>query len=167
MRRVAGDYHLSGLTIEPNAGRKQTNINSSPVTEMVSMTTSSSSYAPFSTVFNSSRPNSSATFLVPSFKFSTGISNFANLSNGFSLKSPINPGFLFKSRPFTVQARAAAEKTVHDFTVKVWFFFFYPIQTKKLGFSKICLLFTKLGIFKFAMKFIVISIGDVYKKSEL
>ncbi|KAG7567663.1 Glutathione peroxidase [Arabidopsis thaliana x Arabidopsis arenosa] len=85
---------------------------------MVSMTTPSSSYTPFSTVFNTSRPNSSSTFLVPSFKFSTGISNFANLSNGFSLKSPINPGFLFKSRPFTVQARAAAEKTVHDFTVK-------------------------------------------------
>jgi glutathione peroxidase len=82
---------------------------------------SSSSYAPFSAIFNGSRPNSSlnpAAFLAPSLKFSTVVSNFANLSNGSSLKSPTNPGFLFKSRNFNVQARAAAEKTVHDFTVK-------------------------------------------------
>ncbi|ESQ46557.1 hypothetical protein EUTSA_v10000311mg [Eutrema salsugineum] len=82
---------------------------------------SSSSYAPFSAIFNGSRPNPSvkpAAFLASSLKFSTVISNFANLSNGFSLKSPINLGYLFKSRYFNVQARAAAEKTVHDFTVK-------------------------------------------------
>ncbi|KFK32597.1 hypothetical protein AALP_AA6G264500 [Arabis alpina] len=81
----------------------------------------SSSYAPFSALFNGSRPNPSlkpAAFIIPSLKFSTSISNSVNLSNGFSLKSPINPGFLFKSRNFTVHSRAAAEKTVHDFTVK-------------------------------------------------
>ncbi|KAJ4890641.1 hypothetical protein Rs2_30389 [Raphanus sativus] len=82
---------------------------------------SSSSHSPFSAIFNVSKPNQSlspAAFLVPSLKFSTAVSNFANLSNGFSLKPSINPGFLFKSRTFNVQARAAAEKTVHDFTVK-------------------------------------------------
>ncbi|KAL0886012.1 hypothetical protein Bca101_009995 [Brassica carinata] len=81
---------------------------------------SSSSYSPFSAVFDVSKPNPSlnpTAFLVPSLKFSTAISNFANLSNGFSLKSPINPGFLFKSRTFNVQAKAAAETTVHNFTV--------------------------------------------------
>ncbi|CAN6906208.1 unnamed protein product [Brassica oleracea] len=85
------------------------------------MASSSSYYSPLSALFDVSKPNPSlnpAAFLVPSLKFSTAISNFANLSNGFSLKSPVNPGFLFKSRTFNVQARAAAEKTVHDFTVK-------------------------------------------------
>lgn len=94
---------------------------------MVSMA-SSSSYALFSAVFNGSRPSPSlkpAASLVPSLKFSTFVSNSGNLSNGFALKSPINPGFLFKSRNFTIHSRAAAEKTVHDFTVKVCFFF-YP-----------------------------------------
>lgn len=99
---------------------------------MVSM---ASCYAPpFSAVFNGSRPNPSlkpAAFLVPSLKCSAVISNSGNLSNGFSLKSPINPGFLFKSRYFTVHSRAAAEKTVHDFTVKVWFLSSYPIIKKK------------------------------------
>ncbi|KAG2298672.1 hypothetical protein Bca52824_035144 [Brassica carinata] len=88
---------------------------------------SSSSYSPFSAVFDVSKPNPSlnpTAFLVPSLKFSTAISNFANLSNGFSLKSPINPGFLFKSRTFNVQAKAAAETTVHNFTVNVWFLSF-------------------------------------------
>ena len=104
-----------------NAGRKRKRINSSPVTKK--MASSSSYYTPFSALFAVSKPNPSlnpAAFLVPSLKFSTAISNFANLSNGFSLKSPVNHGFLFKSRTFNVQARAAAEKTVHEFTVKVW-----------------------------------------------
>ncbi|XP_021889352.1 probable phospholipid hydroperoxide glutathione peroxidase [Carica papaya] len=38
--------------------------------------------------------------------------------HGFSLKSSYVSGFLLKSRSFGVNARAAAEKTIHDFTVK-------------------------------------------------
>ncbi|CAH8274662.1 unnamed protein product [Arabidopsis lyrata] len=81
-------------------------------------------YASFATVFNgfaaNPPPNSSA-ILVPSLRFSTGTSNTRNISglgNGVSLKSSNNHRFLVKSRNFGVYARAAAEKTVHDFTVK-------------------------------------------------
>lgn len=85
---------------------------------------SMASFAPFSAVFNSfsaTRHNPSvntSAFLVPSLKFSSGSSNSRFLRTGFSQNPPINPGFQFKSRYFGVFARAAAEKTVHDFTVK-------------------------------------------------
>ncbi|ESQ53996.1 hypothetical protein EUTSA_v10026852mg [Eutrema salsugineum] len=83
-----------------------------------------SSYAPFSAVFNgfaATKPNpprNSSAFLAPSKNFSTETSNSRNLRNGVSLKSSSNHGFRFKSRNFSVYARAASEKTVHDFTVK-------------------------------------------------
>uniref|UniRef100_A0A1J3E991 Glutathione peroxidase n=1 Tax=Noccaea caerulescens TaxID=107243 RepID=A0A1J3E991_NOCCA len=80
-----------------------------------------SSYASFSAVFNgfaATRPNHPSTSLFPSVKFSQGTSNSRNLRNGVSLKSSNNHGFQFKSRDSSVYARAAAEKTVHDFTVK-------------------------------------------------
>jgi hypothetical protein len=51
------------------------------------MTTSASSYGSFSTVVNCSRPNSSATGLVPSLNFSSGLSNVAQLSQGFWIRS--------------------------------------------------------------------------------
>ncbi|KAG7545435.1 Glutathione peroxidase [Arabidopsis suecica] len=80
-----------------------------------------SSYASFSTVFNGFAakppPNSSA-ILVSSLRYSTGTSKTRNLGNGVSLKSSNNRRFLVKSRNVGVYARAAAEKTVHDFTVK-------------------------------------------------
>ncbi|CAN8284215.1 unnamed protein product [Cochlearia groenlandica] len=85
------------------------------------MASSSSPYSSFSAVFNVSKPNPSLklpSFHFPSLRFSTVVSNFANLSNGFSPISPINHGFLFKPRNFNVQAKASSEKTVHDFTVK-------------------------------------------------
>ncbi|EOA17362.1 hypothetical protein CARUB_v10005643mg [Capsella rubella] len=81
----------------------------------------SSSYASFSSVFNgflaSPPPNSSA-FLVPSLSFTTRTSNSRNLRSWVSLKSSNNHGFLVKSKNFSVNARAAAEKSVYDFTVK-------------------------------------------------
>ncbi|XP_010447481.1 PREDICTED: putative glutathione peroxidase 7, chloroplastic [Camelina sativa] len=81
-----------------------------------------SSYASFSYISNgfvaSPPPNSSA-FLPPSLKLTTRTSNSRNLRNGVSLKSSNNHGLLVKSRNFrSVYARASAEKTVHDFTVK-------------------------------------------------
>lgn len=40
------------------------------------------------------------------------------MQRGFSLQSPNLPGFASKARSFGVFARAATEKSVHDFTVK-------------------------------------------------
>ncbi|KFK29786.1 hypothetical protein AALP_AA7G179400 [Arabis alpina] len=80
-----------------------------------------SSYAPFSLVFNgfaATKPKTSSTFLVPSLKLSTGTSTSKNLRSGVSLKPWNNHGFLFRYRNFSVYARTASEKTVHDFTVK-------------------------------------------------
>ncbi|XP_010525905.1 PREDICTED: phospholipid hydroperoxide glutathione peroxidase 1, chloroplastic [Tarenaya hassleriana] len=82
------------------------------------------SFAPCSTFFNSFSPAkhnpsaSSSAFLAPSLTFSTGSSNSMFLRSGFSQNPPMNPGFQSKSRSFGVYARASAEKTVHDFTVK-------------------------------------------------
>lgn len=56
---------------------------------------------------------------VTSIKSSLGPSKSAFLQRGFSLQSPNLPGFASKARSFGVFARAATEKSVHDFTVKV------------------------------------------------
>lgn len=62
---------------------------------------------------------SSMTFLASSHETSLGSSKSAFLRNGFSSLSSNKSGFPLKSRSFaTVYARAATEKTVHDFTVK-------------------------------------------------
>ncbi|KAH8504085.1 hypothetical protein Peur_046336 [Populus x canadensis] len=55
---------------------------------------------------------------VTSIKSSLGPSKSAFLQRGFSLQSPNLPGFASKARSFGVFARAATEKSVHDFTVK-------------------------------------------------
>ncbi|CAH2077318.1 unnamed protein product [Thlaspi arvense] len=76
-----------------------------------------SSYAPFSAVFSgfaATKPNpspNSSIFLVPSLRT-------LNPREKVSLKSSSNHGFHFNSRNLSVYARAASEKTVHDFTVK-------------------------------------------------
>ncbi|KAI9393669.1 hypothetical protein POPTR_006G265400v4 [Populus trichocarpa] len=57
-------------------------------------------------------------FFVTSIKSSLGPSKSAFLQRGFSLQSPNLPGFASKARSFGVFARAATEKSVHDFTVK-------------------------------------------------
>lgn len=46
-------------------------------------------------------------------------------THGFSLQSSYSNGGLFKSRPLGVYARAATEKTLYDFTVKVSYIFGY------------------------------------------
>ncbi|CAA0397180.1 unnamed protein product [Arabidopsis thaliana] len=79
------------------------------------------SYASFSTPFNGFAANPSpitSAFLGPSLRFSTRTSKTRNPSNGVSLKSSNSHRFLVKSKNFSVYARAAAEKSVHDFTVK-------------------------------------------------
>lgn len=55
---------------------------------------------------------------VTSIKSPPGPSKSAFLQRGFSLQSPNLPGFASKARSFGVFARAATEKSVHDFTVK-------------------------------------------------
>lgn len=55
---------------------------------------------------------------VTSIKSPLGPSKSAFLQRGFSLQSPNLPGFASKARSFGVFARAATEKSVHDFTVK-------------------------------------------------
>ncbi|XP_019087305.1 PREDICTED: putative glutathione peroxidase 7, chloroplastic [Camelina sativa] len=81
-----------------------------------------SSYASFLSISNgfvACPPPNSSVFLVPSLKLTATTSYSRNLRNGVSLKSSNNHGFLVKSRNFpSVYARAAAEKSVHDFTVK-------------------------------------------------
>nr|APZ77211.1 glutathione peroxidase [Populus euphratica]APZ77212.1 glutathione peroxidase [Populus euphratica]APZ77214.1 glutathione peroxidase [Populus euphratica]APZ77223.1 glutathione peroxidase [Populus euphratica]APZ77224.1 glutathione peroxidase [Populus euphratica] len=62
-------------------------------------------------------PTKTASF-VTSIKPSLGPSKSAFLQRGFSLQSPNLPGFASKARSFGVFARAATEKSVHDFTVK-------------------------------------------------
>nr|APZ77237.1 glutathione peroxidase [Populus euphratica]APZ77238.1 glutathione peroxidase [Populus euphratica]APZ77241.1 glutathione peroxidase [Populus euphratica] len=62
-------------------------------------------------------PTKMASF-VTSIKPSLGPSKSAFLQRGFSLQSPNLPGFASKARSFGVFARAATEKSVHDFTVK-------------------------------------------------
>ncbi|KAL0407863.1 UNVERIFIED_CONTAM: Phospholipid hydroperoxide glutathione peroxidase 1, chloroplastic [Sesamum radiatum] len=64
--------------------------------------------------------NSACTaFLDLSNRASFGSSKSTFFRDGFSSLSPILSGFSLKSRSFaTVYARAATEKTIHDFTVK-------------------------------------------------
>ncbi|KAI5586769.1 hypothetical protein BDE02_06G233900 [Populus trichocarpa] len=62
-------------------------------------------------------PTKMASFVI-SIKSSLGPSKSAFLQRGFSLQSPNLPGFASKARSFGVFARAATEKSVHDFTVK-------------------------------------------------
>jgi hypothetical protein len=61
----------------------------------------------------------SIAFSIPSIKTSFGSSKSAIFQHGFALQSSTLPGFLLKSRSFGVNARAATEKTIYDFTVKV------------------------------------------------
>ncbi|KAJ6924933.1 hypothetical protein NC652_018019 [Populus alba x Populus x berolinensis] len=62
-------------------------------------------------------PTTMAPF-VTSIKSPLGPSKSAFLQRGFSLRSPNLPRFASKARSFGVFARAATEKSVHDFTVK-------------------------------------------------
>ncbi|KAF9681328.1 hypothetical protein SADUNF_Sadunf06G0214600 [Salix dunnii] len=66
---------------------------------------------------NKANPATMASF-VTSIKSSLGSSKSAFLQQGFSLQSPNLPGFASKARSFGVSARAATEKSIHDFTVK-------------------------------------------------
>lgn len=70
-----------------------------------------------------SSPYPSMAFLVPSTKSSFGASNSAFLRTGFSLCSSEIPRVSLKSR-FSggVYARAATEKSLYDYTVKVYVF---------------------------------------------
>lgn len=68
--------------------------------------------------YSSSWP-SMASSLTPSIKSSLGSSKSAFLQRGFSVQSVTFPGFFTKARSFGVFARAATEKTLYDFTVKV------------------------------------------------
>ncbi|KAK0570616.1 hypothetical protein LWI29_004024 [Acer saccharum] len=56
--------------------------------------------------------------MASSIKSSLGSSKSAFLRHEFVLQSSTFPGFFSKARSFGVYARAATEKTVHDFTVK-------------------------------------------------
>ncbi|XP_054818215.1 probable phospholipid hydroperoxide glutathione peroxidase [Prosopis cineraria] len=67
---------------------------------------------------NSSSSWPSMAFTVPSIKTSIGSSKSAFFAHGFPQISSGFPGFTHKSRSFGVHARAATEKSIHDFTVK-------------------------------------------------
>lgn len=58
-------------------------------------------------------------------KSSLGSSKSTLFQHGFSLQSSYSNGGLFKSRPLGVYARAATEKTLYDFTVKVCYYIVY------------------------------------------
>ncbi|KAJ0013554.1 hypothetical protein Pint_21100 [Pistacia integerrima] len=62
-----------------------------------------------------------ASSLTPSIKSSLGSSKSAFLQHGFSLQSVTFPRFFMKACSFGVFARAAMEKTLYDFTIKVIF----------------------------------------------
>ncbi|KAJ6745320.1 PHOSPHOLIPID HYDROPEROXIDE GLUTATHIONE PEROXIDASE 1 CHLOROPLASTIC [Salix koriyanagi] len=66
---------------------------------------------------NKANPATMASF-VTSIKSSLGSSKSAFLQHGFSSESPNLPGFVSKARSFGVSARAATERSIHDFTVK-------------------------------------------------
>ncbi|KAJ6406129.1 hypothetical protein OIU84_009784 [Salix udensis] len=66
---------------------------------------------------NKANPATMASF-VTSIKSSLGSSKSAFLQHGFSSQSPNLPGFVSKARSFGVSARAATERSIHDFTVK-------------------------------------------------
>lgn len=61
---------------------------------------------------------SSMAFSIPSIKTALGSSKSAIFQHGISLQPSSFPGVL-QSRSFTVNARAATEKSIYDFTVKV------------------------------------------------
>ncbi|KAH7574049.1 hypothetical protein JRO89_XS03G0244500 [Xanthoceras sorbifolium] len=67
---------------------------------------------------SSSFEYSSWSSMASSIKSSLGSSKSAFLRHGFVLQSSSVPGFFSKARSFGVYARAATEKTIHDFTVK-------------------------------------------------
>lgn len=69
---------------------------------------------------NSSSSWPSMAFVVPSLKTSFGSSKSAFFQHGFPQISSNFPGFAAsESRSSGVYARAATEKSIHDFTVKV------------------------------------------------
>ncbi|GFP81449.1 phospholipid hydroperoxide glutathione peroxidase 1 chloroplastic [Phtheirospermum japonicum] len=90
---------------------------------MASMAFSSVYTAPLHTLALSNLQLSSTSgcmaFLDLSNRASLGFSKSTFFRDGLSILSPIVCGFSLKSRSFaTVYARAATEKTIHDFTVK-------------------------------------------------
>lgn len=64
-------------------------------------------------------------------KSSLGSSKSTLFQHGFSLQSSDSNGGLFKSRPLGVYARAATEKTLYDFTVKVYYEFIWARKAKE------------------------------------
>ncbi|XP_048227594.1 phospholipid hydroperoxide glutathione peroxidase 1, chloroplastic isoform X1 [Ricinus communis] len=67
---------------------------------------------------NSVYSSPSMAFFVPSVKSSLGSSKSAFLQHGFSLQLATSSGFFSKARSFCVSARAATEKSIHEYTVK-------------------------------------------------
>ena len=69
-------------------------------------------------------PSFSASYSSMAFwiKSSLGSSKSTLFQQGLSLQSSYSNGGLFKSRPLGVYARAATEKTLYDFTVKVYYY---------------------------------------------
>lgn len=57
---------------------------------------------------------------IPPIKSSLGSSKSTLFQHGLSLQSSYSNGRFFKSRSLGVYARAATEKTLYDFTVKVY-----------------------------------------------
>ncbi|TYJ31183.1 hypothetical protein E1A91_A06G181100v1 [Gossypium mustelinum] len=68
-------------------------------------------------VFSSSWPSLSLS--IPSIKSSLGSSKSAFFQHGFSLPSLPAFGFVINSRSSGIHARAATDKTLYDYTVKV------------------------------------------------
>ena len=68
---------------------------------------------------NSSPSWPSMAFVTPYTKAIFGSSKSSFFHHGFPQLSSSFPGFLLRSRSFGVYARAATDKTLHDFTVKV------------------------------------------------
>ncbi|KAF5748112.1 Phospholipid hydroperoxide glutathione peroxidase 1 [Tripterygium wilfordii] len=85
---------------------------------MASMSFSANFTSPLHTKNSSSSswPPMSSSF--PFIKSPLGASKSAFMQHGFSFQTPKLSGFLSKSRASGVCARAATEKTIHDFTVK-------------------------------------------------
>lgn len=97
-----------------------TNMASMPFSATFSTPLHGYSQTKTTTSSNSSASYSSMAFWTPSVKSSLGSSKSAIFQNGFSLKSPSFNGVFFKARSLGVYARAATQKTLYDFSVKVY-----------------------------------------------
>lgn len=78
---------------------------------------------------------------VPSAKLSIGSSKSAFFRSGFFLQSSNFPGIFVKSRFSGVYARAATDKTLYDFSVKVQACSFHPFSFFTLLFDFFCAIF--------------------------